>query len=365
MSKRVGWGLASCLMACSATETPVEILEPEPGSVHGAGPVAVVTRPAGAGPLFLDGHPLAAPTVAVPQLEDGRHRLEVRDRNGRTRADAYFWIDRTAPEVGIPKPLVARPSRATLDVAVRATDVHRVRTVEAQGVPLARGEGAIYCGNTDPSELPPGDDEIWHARLVVGDAGSVQIVARDVMGHVTRIDAPVLHSMVQFVARAPVDAAVDAQVTGGSGRVLSLRGPSEVLALDANDGQVKARFEGEAADAIWADEEGLVVRRRLPDGRHVLQAADADAPWDLPGDVLAAVAVAGRVVAVGVDSGGTLAVSASRALSRFCPDDGRPAFDEPLPFITRLDEIIPVPDGLLLLGTAFPSHEWRLVMLRP
>lgn len=61
---------------------------------------------------------------------------------------------------------------------------------------------------------------------------------------------------------------------------------------------------------------------------------------------------------------GTLAVSASRALSRFCPDDGRPAFDEPLPFITRLDEMIPVPDGLLLLGTD-AKGEWRLVMLRP
>lgn len=266
MSQRLRWGLAACLMACNATETPVEILEPVPGSVHGAGPIDVVTRPAGAGALFLDDRPLAAPTVAVPRLEDGRHRLEVRSRDGWIQADAYFWIDRTAPRLAVPKPLVARPSRGTLDVTVRATDVHRVRTVEALGVPLARGKTAIYCGNTDPSELPPGDDEIWHGRLFVGDAGSIQIVARDVMGHVTRIDAPVLHSMVQFDVGAPVDA----QVTAG-GRLLSLRGPSEVLALDADDGQVKARFEGEAADAIWAEEEGLVVRRRLPDGRHVLQ----------------------------------------------------------------------------------------------
>lgn len=387
-------GLAICLIACSPSMTPVELVEPAPGSVHGSGPIEVVARP--------------------------------------------------APRIEVAPPLVDRPSRATLEVAVTVTDAHRVRTVEAAGVPLTREQNMIFCGNSAPSELPPDDDSVWRGRLAVGDAVSIEIVARDVLGHVSRIDSPVFHSMVKFAVEAPIHAHLSADSTS----VLVLPGHREVLALDAEHGHMKARFVGEAVDAVWAEEDGLVARQRLPDGRHVLQLANADAPWDLPGDVVAATVVSGRVVAVGLDSdgpylarhpalprlrlpdvprtltsqgddlvalrydhfeewrdvrgdvratsmtptspaertspaepagrvdclpdatrtvlraGGTLAVSASRALSRYCPDDGRPPFDEPLPFITRVDDVVPVSEGLILLGTD-ASGDGRLVMLRP
>ena len=38
-------GLAIGLMACNRAADRVEIVEPEPGSLHGAGPVTVDTRP--------------------------------------------------------------------------------------------------------------------------------------------------------------------------------------------------------------------------------------------------------------------------------------------------------------------------------